>query len=84
MKKNSLFIFSFFLITTNVCAQENAVIKLVNPLKADNNVSASKQFIIGSTCKTCQVAINGQAVKVYPTGAFALQLNLKQPVSSHL
>ena len=52
-------------------------IKLVEPLKENNNVKASRQFLIGSTCKTCTLSINDQSVKVYATGAFAYELNLK-------
>ena len=52
-------------------------IKLVEPTKTAINSKAARQFIIGSTCKTCNLTINGAAVKVYPTGAFAYELNLK-------
>ena len=52
-------------------------IKLVQPFKEKNNVKYSKQFIVGSVCKTCNLTINGNAVKVYPTGGFAYELNLK-------
>ncbi len=75
MKKSTLLILSFCGLL-KVSAQENPVIRLVNPLKADNSVPSSKQFIIGSTCKSCTVNINAQPVKVYSTGAFALELNL--------
>ncbi len=57
-------------------------IKLVNPSKLTNAVFSSRQFIIGSTCKTCKVTINEQPVKVYSTGAFALELNLTPGDSS--
>ena len=52
-------------------------IHLQEPAKQINNVKSSRQFIIGSTCKNCSLTVNGQAVKVYPTGAFAFELNLK-------
>jgi N-acetylmuramoyl-L-alanine amidase len=52
-------------------------IKLVEPTKADNNAKSSRYFIVGSTCKTCNLTINGKEVKVYPTGAFAYEVNLK-------
>ncbi len=51
-------------------------IKLVAPFKTGNPVTATRQFIIGSTCKTCSLSINDKQIKVYPTGAFALELNL--------
>ncbi len=56
---------------------EKPFIKLVEPAKAGINVKTSRQFIVGSTCKTCNLVINSQAVTVYPTGAFAYELNLK-------
>ena len=52
-------------------------IKLVEPAKTEINTKTARQFIIGSTCKTCNLTINGKQVKVYPTGAFAYELNLK-------
>ncbi|MBP6024650.1 N-acetylmuramoyl-L-alanine amidase [Ferruginibacter sp.] len=62
-----------------VSAQNNdkPFIKLVSPLKEKNNVNSSRNFLIGSTCKNCNLTVNGNAVKVYPTGAFAYELNLK-------
>ena len=60
-----------------VYAQDNPFIKLVNPTKANNTVTASRQFIIGSTCKTCSVKINDIPAKVYATGAIAYEVNLK-------
>lgn len=53
-------------------------IKLVQPLKENNSVSTPQQFIIGSTCKGCTIVINDTPVKVYRTGAFAYEVNLKQ------
>ncbi len=52
-------------------------IKLVEPTKTEINTKTSRNFIIGSTCKTCNLSINGKEVKVYPTGAFAYEVNLK-------
>ena len=52
-------------------------IKLVEPTKADINTKTTRNFIVGSTCKTCNLTVNGQPVKVYATGAFAYELNLK-------
>ena len=70
-----LFALSFACVQFSV-AQENPFVKLVDPLKENNNVSTPRQFIIGSTCKTCTIAINAVPAKVYPTGAFAYELNL--------
>ncbi|HNF43308.1 MAG TPA: N-acetylmuramoyl-L-alanine amidase [Ferruginibacter sp.] len=52
-------------------------IKLVEPTAEQNNVKASRQYIVGSTCKSCGLSINDQPVKVYPSGGFAFELNLK-------
>ncbi len=51
-------------------------IKLVEPTKEKNSVKSSRQFLIGSTCKSCSLTVNGQPVKVYATGGFAYELNL--------
>ena len=67
----------FFLFPAIVFSQDGQpFIKLVNPFKQTNAVAYAKQFIIGSTCKTCSLTINDNPVKVYPTGAFALEINL--------
>ncbi|RYF91246.1 MAG: hypothetical protein EOO03_01835, partial [Chitinophagaceae bacterium] len=55
---------------------EAPFIKLVNGTKEQNNVTAARQFIVGSTCKTCTLTINGEAVKVYNSGGFAYELKL--------
>jgi N-acetylmuramoyl-L-alanine amidase len=71
---------AFFIIVCSAAAAQNndkPFIKLVEPLKEKNNVKASRNFLIGSTCKTCTLTVNGQPVKVYATGAFAYELNLK-------
>ena len=52
-------------------------IHLQEPARGKIVVKNSRQFIVGSTCKTCSLTLNGQPVKVYPTGAFAYELNLK-------
>lgn len=58
-------------------APDNAFIKLVQPSKINNNVTSPSTFIIGSTCKKCIVTVNGKPLKVFNTGAFAIELNLK-------
>ena len=52
-------------------------IKLVEPGKEKNAVQSSRNFLIGSTCKSCNLTINGNPVKVFATGAFAYEVNLK-------
>lgn len=72
------------LISGSLYAQDNGspFVKLISPFKKDNVVPGSRQFITGSTCKTCTVTINDKAVKVYSTGAFAMEVNLKPGDSS--
>ena len=63
---------------TAFCQQaDKPFIKLVEPLKEKNAVKAARNFLVGSTCKSCNLTVNGAAVKVYPTGAFAYELILK-------
>ncbi|RYD87848.1 MAG: hypothetical protein EOP50_20085, partial [Sphingobacteriales bacterium] len=52
-------------------------IRLVDPLKENNTVRTARVFISGSTCKSCELTVNGAAAKVYPTGGFAYELNLQ-------
>lgn len=68
-----LFAASFTFSQTN----DKPFIRLVQPYKENNKVTSYDNFIIGSTCKTCAVTVNSKPVKVYSTGAFAIELNLK-------
>ena len=77
MKKTLVIITLFIAVKANAQTGEKPFIKLVEPAKTASNVKTSRQFVIGSTCKTCNLNINGKPVKVYPTGAFAYELNLK-------
>jgi N-acetylmuramoyl-L-alanine amidase len=78
----------FFLLLPCICmqahAQDNPFIRLVELTKEKNLVTTARQFIIGSTCKTCLLTINDNAVRVYNTGAFAFELNLKPGDTSFL
>jgi N-acetylmuramoyl-L-alanine amidase len=78
----------FFLLLLCICtqahAQDNPFIRLVELTKEKNLVTTARQFIIGSTCKTCLLTINDNAVRVYKTGAFAFELNLKPGDTSFL
>lgn len=66
-----------------VSAQTDApFIKLINPFKQANTVTSSRQFITGSTCKNCSITLNDKPGKVYSTGAFAFEINLKPGDSS--
>ena len=83
MKKYFLLQAALFIIVYSF-AQEAPFIKLVNPTKASNTVSSSRQFIIGSTCKTCTVIINNNPVKVFSTGAIAYEVNLAEGDTSFI
>lgn len=77
MKKLLTILLSFALLNSYGQTTDKPFIKLVEPTKEKNAVKVSRQFLIGSTCKTCNLTVNGQPAKVYPTGAFAYELNLK-------
>lgn len=72
------FIIAILFLSHTLPAQtgEKPFIKLVEPGKTSIQVNTSRQFIIGSTCKTCSLLINDKPVKVYATGGFAYELNL--------
>ena len=78
--KKYFFLFASILLFTAAAAQvaEKPFIKLTDPLSEKNKVSSSQQFIIGSTCKSCSLMINGEKIKVYPTGAFVYEVKLKE------
>ena len=83
----SLFAGCFILVIINISFAQGTAdpfIRLTNPYKTTNEVKWSRQFIIGSTCKTCSLSINNKPVKVYPTGAFAHELNLVSGDSAFL
>ena len=68
------------LLITQFCFSQTTdkpFIRLVEPAKEVVNTKTARQFLIGSTCKTCNLTVNGKPVKVYATGAFAYELNLK-------
>lgn len=74
-----LLLAAFTFTAISLAAQQNdkPFIKLTEPLKEKMTVKSSRQFIVGSVCKSCNLTINSVPVKVYPTGAFAYELNLK-------
>lgn len=69
----------FFIIASfaTAIAQNKLFIRLTQPGRESNRVSNARQYISGSTCKGCNLTVNGDSVYVYPTGAFAIQLDLK-------
>src|SRR6218665_1879307 len=78
MKQFVLFFITAIRLSSFAFSQqaEQPFIKLVNGTREQNNVSSAKQFIVGSTCKTCTLSINNVPVKVYNSGGFAYELIL--------
>lgn len=75
----TLFLFTciiFYAASLQAQDKQAAFIKLVNPTKDRVKASARRQFIIGSTCKTCNLTVNGEVVKVHSSGGFAYEVNL--------
>ena len=72
------FIFLFvFLFVIDALQAQSVLLNLVTPSKNQNTVTATRQFITGITCKECILTLNGTEIKVWPTGAFAAEVNLK-------
>lgn len=72
-----LFNFFFCLLFVGSVGAQTVSLRFVNPLKLQNTVTTARQFITGTTCKECTLTIDGTEVKVWPTGAFAAEVNLK-------
>src|SRR5437868_7390613 len=75
--KRWLLILDAISTSARVMSQQSPCIRLQEPAKEKNIVHSSRQFIVGATCKECSLTVNGLGVKLYPTGAFAYELNLK-------
>ncbi len=75
-----IFLFAF-LVSTTLSAQK-VFLRLATPTKNQNNVTTSRQFITGATCEGCSISMNGEAMRVWPTGAFAYEVNLSLGDSS--
>lgn len=58
-------------------AHAQAFIHLNQPTREQNNVSNTKQYLSGRTCKGCRLWLNGDSIYVYPTGTFAIKQELK-------
>lgn len=65
------------------CYAQKPYIHLVHPSRTTIYTDHSINYISGNTCKKCMLSVNGQAIKVYATGAFAVEFNL-QPGDSVL
>ncbi|RXK60622.1 N-acetylmuramoyl-L-alanine amidase [Lacibacter luteus] len=77
-----LTILSLFILQTATAQQ--VFLRVSTPTKNQNTVTAAKQYIAGLTCKTCTVTMNGNEIKVWPTGAFAVELKLQLGDTSFL
>lgn len=66
------------LLQADLFAQGNKpFVKLVQPTRETNVVRSTRQYFSGSTCKSCELTINGKEVKVYSSGGFAWEVNLQ-------
>ena len=72
-----LLFFLFFSLDSLSTSAQKVFLRIVSPAKNEVKTNSSKQFITGVTCKECSVTVNNTIVKVWPTGAFAFQVDLK-------
>ncbi|MEJ8817500.1 N-acetylmuramoyl-L-alanine amidase [Lacibacter sp. H407] len=77
----TLIFFLAFILSTALSAQK-VFLRLATPTKNQNTVTTSRQFITGVTCVGCSITMNGEEMWVWPTGAFAFELNLSLGDSS--
>jgi N-acetylmuramoyl-L-alanine amidase len=82
MKKLIVPIFILLYISVSAQKDDKPFIRLAVPLKENNAVRSAKQYLSGATCKNCLLTINDQPVKVYPTGAFAYEMNMEPGVNT--
>lgn len=66
------------MLATQTHAQDKSFIRLTQPGKQSNAVTSTRQFLVGSTCKGCSLYVNDELQKVYPTGAFAIEVELEE------
>ncbi|MFZ9717984.1 MAG: N-acetylmuramoyl-L-alanine amidase family protein [Chitinophagaceae bacterium] len=71
-------LFFFLLFTPLLLQAQLPSLKLVRPSRDQVQVAVAKQFITGATCASCNVNVNGNVVKVWPTGAFATEVMLTE------
>ena len=78
---NRLVVFIFLVFSINANAQKDgpAFLRMAMPSNENNAVRSARQFISGATCKSCELTVNDEPVKVYPTGAFDHQLKDIKP-----
>jgi N-acetylmuramoyl-L-alanine amidase len=78
MKKWSGGIMLLVMLATQSNAQDKSFIRLTQPGKQSSAVTTTRQFLVGSTCKSCSLYVNDELQKVYPTGAFAIEVELEE------
>ncbi|WP_344977712.1 N-acetylmuramoyl-L-alanine amidase [Compostibacter hankyongensis] len=69
--------FSLFIFLGSASLAQTPFIRLLQPSRPVVQTSSPRNYVSGSTCSGCRLSVNGRAVKVYPTGAFAAQLDLQ-------
>jgi len=77
MKWIVAFLFSFLWGICILSAQNPNYIKVIVPENDSTSIAASNQRINGCTLPGSVIRINGEALKVYPSGAFAGFIPLK-------
>jgi N-acetylmuramoyl-L-alanine amidase len=73
-------VFSFFITATTLA--QKPTLRINRPDANINRVSRVKQYVEGVACKTCEVTVNNNPVKVYATGAFATAIELLKDSSN--
>lgn len=56
---------------------QNPALNILRPGKDSVITSVSRHYISGNTCPSCRLTLNGESVKVWPTGAFAVSIDLE-------
>lgn len=77
LMEKKIFTFLLLLLPSLTLMAQGQAIQVVHPYRVNTETQQSRNYISGNTCKGCQLAVNGQQIKVYPTGAFAIQLDLQ-------
>ena len=81
---NRLLVPLLLLFTVSLFAQKNepAFLRIATPSNDNNAIRSPRQFISGVTCKSCELTVNDEPIKVYATGGFAHQLSMQPGVNT--
>lgn len=79
----TIFAILICVVSAICCQAQKPYIHLVHPSRTTIYTDHRINYISGNTCKKCTLSVNGQTIKVYPTGAFAVAFDL-QPGDSIL